>query len=1596
MSAGQDIAIVGMACVFPKAPDLRQYWANLAGGVDAIGPLPADRWHETSNFALPKGHEVFLPTHRGGYLPSNLPFDPLPFGVLPNLVKYGDPDQFLMLHVIDRALKDARITDDAPVRQRTDVVIGRGGYATGKLVELTLRTELFDIFLESLDRKFPELMRDSRRQEFETYLRSTLTPLDQDNVSTAVSNITASRTANRLNLRGAAYTVDAACASSLLATEQAVMRLRSGHCDVAVAAGLFLSLTPTFMYVFHRLGALSPSGQIRPLDRRADGLLAGEGGGAVILKRLEDAQRDGDLIYAVIKGVGSASDGKEVDVLAPASGGQVLALERAYADADVPRDSVGYLEMHGTGTLVGDAAEIESIKRFFGTSGAPPTARAMGSVKSMIGHTMPAAGIASLIKTALSLSNKIIPPSLHCDEPRPELEDAPFFVNTQTRPWIHNTALGPRRAGVNAFGFGGINAHVVLEEAAQPAGKKSRRPIRPRPIESGSNRASELLAFAAATKEELHERIAEVLRFLENDQTSPTLADVALSLSLRLDLSQPVKLAVIVENLAAAQQRLAECLAKLGDGTLVTETSVTDDSAVYFAADAARHEGKLALVFPGMGFPGLIGNYPDHLMELCLHYPEVRSEFDFFENRDRHPDDTTPTSAVFSPPASLPEEFRAKLKSRLAPPKVDEDPGRPQEASERYLAAMGVTLSNWVGWRLIEKLGIPVDMVTGQSQGEMAAVCVAGMADFHETAPSFWKVLNVDPRNVDGHRLAFAWTSAEKVAPILADTPGTYLAIYMAPEGIIMGGAREGLLAVGEKLREEQILFQLLPYPAIHTPALSHLRDELLTTLGDTAYEMRPPKIDMYSSILADKYPADPQAVRETLMLNIDQPLRIWQTIRKMHEDGARIFVQVGGGHMAAHMERLLPEGSRVVTAALDIDTRNPLTQLNHLCAILLTRGVPINLGMLFEYRHPRRLDFTSPQPLPTPPRSAVPLRIDWSPLYSPNVPPKPASVAPSPDAAATRSAAATHVEAFPASQDVAAEPELSTAEPIVVAGLDPELLRRLPVVGNGQVVHFVPEEALAIERGMDLDNDLFLADHLFVYADKPVEDCLPILPLTFSLEFLAEAGALLSPGMGLIGFEEVRGLRWTGLRNCRRTDLRIEARVRSTDAETGVRRVEGKWIFEGKPSFTAVALFAPYYRQDVRMEMADDGGATPWPITLDQVYGERYMFHGPTFHVVSEMSAFGNPSARAKLRVLPKDRLLASCPDPILITDPYLMDGIGQVVGLWSMMHEQYILPATVDKIEIYGPTPPLGTDAPIRIEVLEFNAETKQIRCNIEIEDGQGNVWVRVVGWTEWILKWTTRYADATRLPGRYLMCEQLALAGLPRDAVCMKVTRKDFTGIDLDWAARIFLNEAELPQYWAIDDSKRRREMLLSRVAAKDAARLWSASRQGAAYRHPAEMTVEHDSRGAPGMASADGAAWPNISLSHAADAAVAIACDGPVGIDIEPAQRSTAEILPTFATADEQAIVEDLERTAPEENWATRLWCAKEAVAKLLKAGLEGRPKDYEAVDADADGAFVLRYEPTGARYGVHTVRHDGLIIAYTTAVENVLAAAEQSS
>jgi acyl transferase domain-containing protein len=278
-----------------------------------------------------------------------------------------------------------------------------------------------------------------------------------------VPNLAASRIANRLDLGGPAYTVDAACASSLIAVDSAISELRSGRCDVVLAGGVHHCHDVTLWSVFSQLGALSPSGEIRPFSRHADGVLISEGTGILVLERLDDAVRRGQRVYATIGGSGVSSDGRDSSLMSPRVDGQVLALERAYRRAGVDPATIGLVEGHGTATPAGDRAELETLRSVYGKHDPIDGPRpALGSVKSNIGHAMPAAGAAGLIKSVLAVYHGLLPPTLHGDDPHPALADTRFRLLDQAEPWVYPP--GPRRSGVNAFGFGGINAHVVLEQ----------------------------------------------------------------------------------------------------------------------------------------------------------------------------------------------------------------------------------------------------------------------------------------------------------------------------------------------------------------------------------------------------------------------------------------------------------------------------------------------------------------------------------------------------------------------------------------------------------------------------------------------------------------------------------------------------------------------------------------------------------------------------------------------------------------------------------------------------------------------------------------------------------------------------------------------------------------------------------------------------------------------------------------------------------------------------------------------------------------------------------------------------------------------------
>jgi acyl transferase domain-containing protein len=457
-----DIAIIGMAGVFPGAADVQTYWDNILTKLDVVGDPPAD-W-EGWPFYDPKADaNDRIYCKAGGWL-KDLRFDPADYGVMPLSVNGADPDQFVALHIAQQALADAGYDARPFEHERTAVIVGRGTYINRAFTNQLQHCLIVDQTLRLLKELHPEHT-DAELQTLKEKLKASLAPFNSQVAPGLVPNVMTGRIANRLDLMGANFTVDAACASSLIAADIGVRELRTHECDLALVGGAnVVTAAPTFM-LFCLLNALSHRGQIRPFDREADGTLLGEGCGMVVLKRRSDAERDGDRIYALIKAIGVASDGRGQAVLTPRVEGEALALRRAYAQANLSPETIGLIEAHGTGTLVGDAVEMQALRGVFGPRRSRAPSVALGTVKSMISHLIPAAGVAGLIKTALALHYKVLPPTLHCENPNPklELDKSPFYLNAETRPWIHGR-LTPRRAGVNAFGFGGINAHAILEE----------------------------------------------------------------------------------------------------------------------------------------------------------------------------------------------------------------------------------------------------------------------------------------------------------------------------------------------------------------------------------------------------------------------------------------------------------------------------------------------------------------------------------------------------------------------------------------------------------------------------------------------------------------------------------------------------------------------------------------------------------------------------------------------------------------------------------------------------------------------------------------------------------------------------------------------------------------------------------------------------------------------------------------------------------------------------------------------------------------------------------------------------------------------------
>lgn len=541
-----------------------------------------------------------------------------------------------------------------------------------------------------------------------------------------------------------------------------------------------------------------------------------------------------------------------------------------------------------------------------------------------------------------------------------------------------------------------------------------------------------------------------------------------------------------------------------------------------------------------------------------------------------------------------------------------------------------------------------------------------------------------------------------------------------------------------------------------------------------------------------------------------------------------------------------------------------------------------------------------------------------------------------------------------------------------------------------GRILEHVPGESIAVQRSLTLAEDLHLADHVFVHAPgvKPLEACLPVLPLTVSLEVMAETAACLAPGHGLIGFEDVQATRWIELADTDTLTLRIVGRRERFDPERQIHHIAASIYIEGQttPAISASVLFACSYQRDLSLSFTEFANPYRYEMTAEQVYRERHLFHGPSYQCLVGEILLGDAGVVGEMLVRSPAGLFLSTRQPQLLTDPQLLDGIGQIIGVWATERERYAFPIGLGKLELYRPTPSAGTRVPVRVEITSNQAKT--LHADIEIEDGAGAVWMRIRDWRMWKFRWERRFVDFRRLPNRYLLSEPAALPSLAPAAVCRMLSIGDLSSFDAGLLARLCLHMDEMPDFAAkAGVPPRQRQWLLGRIAAKDAVRAWLAKAAGAEdMLHPAAFVIDNDARGQPAATRLPGSV-PKVSIAHCEDRAIAIADDEAVGVDIERIAARDPGFLDTIGTVAERALLTDRIGGGDSDGadeWITRLWCAKEAAGKLLGTGVDGGPRRFEAVAVGMDG--VIQIQPPGGerRVFVATTRDGDFIIAHASA------------
>jgi acyl transferase domain-containing protein len=1309
-SLPKDIAIVGMSALYAKASTLSTYWQNILSKVDGIQDAP-DYW--ARSYVDPKSSESNrIYNRKGGFLLDLAEFNPMEFGIMPNSIDGGEPEQFLALKLARDALADAGYLNRPFNREKTGIIIGRGVYLNRGNMNYMQHGLVIDQTLELLQQICPNLPEETW-QKIQTGIRQSLPPFNAQTIAGLVPNIMTGRIANRLDLMGPNYIVDAACAASIIVVDLAIQELLNGRCDMMIAGGVNVNLTPQCCMMFCTIGALS-HGKIHPFGKNAEGTLMGEGIGMLVLKRLADAQRDGDRIYAVVKGVGTASDGKSVGLLSPRLEGEVLALERAYEQAQVSPETIGLIEAHGTSIPLGDQTEIAALSHVFGDrKGQLPTC-GIGTVKSMIGHCLPGSGMAGIIKTALSLYHKVLPPTL-CDEVNPdlELEQTPFYVNSETRPWIHGNTKIPRRAGVNAFGFGGINAHVILEE--YPGERSSETPHLHRdwPVE--------LCVFAAETRSDLLKKVNRLQAILEQHPEIP-LVDLACTLT-QQPLSGHYRLAVLAKDTQDLVAKLSTATQKLADSDRQQWQTRT---GIYYA-EAAR-AGKIAFLFSGEG-----GQYPNMLSDLCLHFPIVRQWFDLMDEVFAEERESPPSAIAFPPPTALTPETQEYLQTQIHSQDV---------ASELNFVACRAL------YDLLGQLDIKADLIVGHSVGETIALGISGILPVGNNRPdlvkamvlmnSVYKDIKAKITSLEGTLFTVGGIDEQFLQELVATAPvPVYLAMDNCPNQVIFFSecpreSQEAKILI-EHFKQAGGICSRLPYSrANHTPINTVVRDALLSFYQ--SLEVRKATIPQYSCVTCAPFPDEPDHIRTLAAEHWVSRVRFRETVTKLYDEGVHTFIEVGPkGTLTGFVADILKDKKHLALAT-DNHRRSGIEQIQHLLGRLFIHQVSPRWETLYELRQIASIDLEqlagtgTPQTHKQSPQIALDLpMIELESTLIQTI---------------RTQLRESIIQSLPSSPT----PPSLFPDPSVSASVE----ANFPLLGR-----IIEQTAtrLRTEKRFQIDRDIFLEDHTLggkVSFLHPKLFPLPVIPFTFSMEMIAEASVyLVGDWLRVISFHNLRGYRWLTLdRGEIQLELEAERRANTNEntCEVQVRLFQSTQV-HARPLlvFEGIVCLGTAYP------------ASPEPLAFPQetpflsmwkpenLY-KAGMFHGPRLQGVTNVHHWKEHGIEADLHVLSTQNFFNHIPNPVLQIDAGLLDSVGQLVWYWvaDLMGRCnfMVFPYSAEAIYLYGPSKPFHSKLLTR-GILQFTAD-KLTESTFDLIDTNGQVSVRVEQWRDRYFEIPTNYYE------------------------------------------------------------------------------------------------------------------------------------------------------------------------------------------------------------------------------------------------------------